>query len=102
MEAYCVKCKAKREIQDPKADFTATASPVTRGTCPVCGTRVTRIGKTPAHEGLIPPEKPRPPRSGKLVIVESPAKAKTVGGRFLGKPYVVRASVGHVRDLLRF
>jgi DNA topoisomerase-1 len=35
-----------------------------------------------------------------LVIVESPAKARTVG-RFLGKGYAVRASVGHVRDLLR-
>ncbi len=34
------------------------------------------------------------------MIVESPAKAKTVG-RFLGKGYIVRASVGHVRDLLR-
>jgi DNA topoisomerase-1 len=35
-----------------------------------------------------------------LVIVESPAKAKTVG-RYLGKGYTVRASVGHVRDLLK-
>lgn len=33
-----------------------------------------------------------------LVIVESPAKAKKIG-HFLGKDYVVRASVGHVRDL---
>jgi len=33
-----------------------------------------------------------------LVIVESPAKAKKIG-QFLGKDYVVRASVGHVRDL---
>ena len=39
-------------------------------------------------------------RKGKLVIVESPAKARTVG-RFLGKGYTVKASVGHVRDLLR-
>ncbi len=33
-----------------------------------------------------------------LVIVESPAKARTVG-RFLGDNYVVKASMGHVRDL---
>lgn len=35
-----------------------------------------------------------------LVIVESPAKARTVG-RFLGKNYDVKASMGHVRDLPR-
>ncbi len=104
IEAYCVKCKTKREIQEPVAEFTATGSPVTRGTCPVCGTRIFRLGKTPEHEHLTPPnpvkkEKTRQ-RSGKLVIVESPAKAKTVG-RFLGKGYTVKASVGHVRDLLR-
>jgi len=34
----------------------------------------------------------------KLVIVESPAKAKTIN-RYLGPGYVVRASMGHVRDL---
>ena len=33
-----------------------------------------------------------------LVIVESPAKAKTIN-RYLGKDYVVKSSVGHIRDL---
>lgn len=35
-----------------------------------------------------------------LVIVESPAKAKTIE-RYLGKKYKVRASLGHLRDLPR-
>jgi DNA topoisomerase-1 len=33
-----------------------------------------------------------------LIIVESPAKAKTIGG-FLGKDYIVKSSFGHIRDL---
>ena len=33
-----------------------------------------------------------------VVIVESPAKAKTLG-KFLGKDYTIEASVGHIRDL---
>lgn len=107
MEAYCVKCKVKREINNAEAVFTASGTPATRGLCPECNTGLYRMGRTPAHEGLTPPEvtrrsrkKKAVKRSGKLVIVESPAKARTVG-RYLGKGYKVRASVGHVRDLLR-
>ncbi len=37
---------------------------------------------------------------GTLVIVESPAKARTIKG-FLGKNYTIKASLGHVRDLPR-
>ena len=36
--------------------------------------------------------------SRKLVIVESPAKARTIAA-FLGDEYQVEASVGHIRDL---
>ncbi len=100
MDAYCVKCRAKREIVDPVAEFNAKSTPVTRGKCAICGTSLYRMGATPAHQGMVKPAPRIKQRSGKLVIVESPAKAKTVG-RFLGKGYTVRASVGHVRDLLR-
>jgi len=102
MEAYCMKCKEKREVKDPVAGFNAKSSAVTTGTCPVCGTKMFRMGKTEAHADMVAPPRPAKviKREGKLVIVESPAKAKTVG-RFLGKGYTVRASVGHVRDLLK-
>ena len=124
VEAYCVKCKAKRPVKAGRAIFMANARPAAEGVCLECGTKLFKIGKTGDHEGL-PQPVPRPKkrekqtatkaaksakkatskqakrrRTGKLVIVESPAKARTVG-RFLGRGYDVRASVGHVRDLLR-
>jgi DNA topoisomerase-1 len=104
---YCVKCREKREIASPQAVFMGEQSrPATKGTCPVCGTNVTRFGRTPAHEGLDPAKhtiaskaaKQRKASGPKMVIVESPAKARTVG-RFLGRGYSVEASVGHIRDL---
>ena len=39
-----------------------------------------------------------PPGSSSLVIVESPAKARTIG-KYLGRGYRVRATVGHIMDL---
>jgi DNA topoisomerase-1 len=43
--------------------------------------------------------KPKTTDGGRtLVIVESPAKAKTIAG-YLGKDYVVESSIGHIRDL---
>jgi DNA topoisomerase-1 len=38
--------------------------------------------------------------SKNLVIVESPAKAKTIEG-YLGKDYKVTSSMGHIRDLAK-
>ncbi|MFN2230647.1 MAG: toprim domain-containing protein, partial [Anaerolineae bacterium] len=98
MEAYCVKCKTKREMDTPQPVFTSNGTPATQGVCPECGTKLFRMGRTPAHEGLDPEAGIDLSGKPKMVIVESPAKARTVG-RFLGKGYIVKASVGHVRDL---
>ena len=57
MEGYCVKCKAKREIQNPTAGFNKRGSAVVWGTCPECGTKIYRIGRTELHEGMEPPAK---------------------------------------------
>ncbi len=46
MQAYCMKCRAKRDIKDPKAITFKNGRPATQGVCPVCGTKVFRIGKT--------------------------------------------------------
>ena len=44
VEGYCVKCKAKREIKDPKKVILKNKKPATKGTCPKCGTKMFRIG----------------------------------------------------------
>ena len=117
LQAYCVTCKAKRDIANPHAEYTRTGTPGTRGTCSVCGQTLFRHGRNPGARSCAgKPEKVEKPKRtkkkapkkkvgtrrkkvGKLVIVESPAKARTVGN-FLGKGYTVKASKGHVRDLL--
>lgn len=154
IEGYCLKCKEKRMMKEPQAEWAANGSPATRGTCPVCGTKMYLRGRTPAHDHLPKLEPIASKRSdgkktttkskasskkkttttkrksatkakastkssaklkandgtgdegdpiartGKLVVVESPAKARTIG-RYLGRGYTVKSSVGHVRDLLK-
>ena len=43
-EAYCVKCKAKREVKGAQKITMKNGKPAITGTCPVCGTKVFRIG----------------------------------------------------------
>ena len=53
----------------------------------------TKKGRSSAAKGLAPGT-----GRGRLVIVESPAKAKTIS-KYLGRGYTVKASMGHIRDL---
>ncbi|HXG24985.1 MAG TPA: DUF5679 domain-containing protein [Chthonomonadales bacterium] len=45
MEAYCVKCKAKKEMKNPTAITMKNGKPATTGTCVTCGTKMFKIGK---------------------------------------------------------
>ena len=45
MQAYCVKDRKKVEIKNPKAITMKNGKPATQGICPICGTKVFRIGK---------------------------------------------------------
>ena len=46
VEAYCVKCKAKREMKDPQDVTMKNGRPAVKGTCPVCGTGMYKIKST--------------------------------------------------------
>ena len=46
MQAYCVKCRKKVEVKNPKSITMKNKRPATQGECPSCGTKVFRIGKS--------------------------------------------------------
>jgi hypothetical protein len=43
-EAYCVKCKTKREMKDANLITMKNGRPATEGKCSVCGTKIFKIG----------------------------------------------------------
>lgn len=44
MQAYCVKCRAKRELRDVQPATMSNGKAASRGICTVCGTSVFKIG----------------------------------------------------------
>jgi hypothetical protein len=44
MTGYCVKCKTKREIKNPKKVTMKNGRSATKGVCPKCGTGMYKIG----------------------------------------------------------
>jgi Zn finger protein HypA/HybF involved in hydrogenase expression len=45
MQAYCVKCRTKREMKDAKSITMKNGKAAIQGICPTCGTKMFRIGK---------------------------------------------------------
>ena len=46
VQAYCMKCRGKKEMRDPKSVTMKNGKAATQGTCPSCGTKMFRIGST--------------------------------------------------------
>ena len=46
MQAYCGKCRAKKEMKNPKSITMKNGRPPTQGVCPTCGTKMFRLGKS--------------------------------------------------------
>lgn len=46
MQAYCIKCRNKVEMKNPQRISLKNGRPATQGTCPRCGQKVFRIGKS--------------------------------------------------------
>ncbi len=44
-KGYCVKCRTSREMKNAKAITMKNGRPATQGVCPVCGTKMFKIGK---------------------------------------------------------
>ena len=45
MQAYCVKCRAKKEMEDARNITMKNGRPATQGLCPVCEAKMFKIGK---------------------------------------------------------
>ncbi|MDI6858666.1 MAG: DUF5679 domain-containing protein [Dehalococcoidia bacterium] len=45
MQAYCLKCRQTREMKNAQKVTMKNGKPATKGECPVCGTKMYRIGK---------------------------------------------------------
>lgn len=45
MKSYCMKCRTKREMSNPKPAKMKNGQPATKGVCAKCGTKMFRFGK---------------------------------------------------------
>ena len=70
-EGYCVKCKAKRKMDDEEQMIMKNGRPATKGTCSVCGTKMFKIGGGPSSSTSKSAKKP----------AKKPAKSKSSKGK---------------------
>jgi len=92
-----------KKVDTGTAPAEKAKKPLGRKSAPAAKARKTAPAKTATKKRTLAVVQagatPAPRRGGRyLVVVESPAKAKTIK-KYLGTGYAVKASVGHVKDL---
>lgn len=86
IEAFCVLCRQKVEMEHPSPVWTRRGAPGTRGECPQCGTVIFRMGRTDAHQRTVRPadimgktapalKKPGKPRFAAYINYSQPDEA---------------------------
>ena len=76
-----MKCRAKRLMNNPVAEYNAAGRPVTRGVCPECGTALYRMGETPAHADIPKPtadQRPAPAKKSQAATAPANLTLETV------------------------
>ncbi len=51
MQGYCMKCREKREMQDPQQVTLKNGREAQQGSCAVCGTAIAVLGRAQAARG---------------------------------------------------
>ena len=74
---YCVKCKTSREIKDAKQITMKNGRPATQGLCPVCGTKIFKIGGSAAPASTTGSESAPAGQTNPTTPTSSPTSPKT-------------------------
>jgi DNA-directed RNA polymerase specialized sigma subunit len=95
MQAYCMKCRKKREMKNGKAIKMKNGRLATQGVCPVCGTKMFRIGNSEGQTAIRMTDRERV----ESVLAKLPAKDQKVirlGFGFDGRPLTLQ----EIREVL--